>query len=161
MKGCAFTGHRQIKHSHKLRLRALLARAVRYAYSEGCREFYSGGALGFDLLAGEVVLEMKNEHPDIRLCMLLPCMNQDSKWSDSDRRQYERVVNSADEVICFSPVYYDGCMQVRNRELVTRSDILIAYLGRDRGGTAQTVRMALGRGVSVYNLYPTLENGER
>jgi len=160
MKGCAFSGHRFIPHSHLLRLRALVARAVRYAYSEGYRDFYNGGAMGFDLLAAEVVLEMKRDLPDIRLCMLLPCMNQDCKWAEADRKQYERVVNSADEVVCLSPAYYKGCMQVRNRELVARSDMLIAYLGQEQGGTAQTVRLARDSGLTVYNLFPTLENGE-
>lgn len=157
MKGCAFSGHRFIKHTHTMRLRALLGRAVRYAYGEGCRDFFSGGAMGFDLLAAEVVLDMKRELPDIRLVMLLPCIDQDKKWPDRDRAYYERIVNSADEVICLTPAYYNGCMQARNRELVRRADILIAYLERDSGGTAQTVRLAVDRGLEVYNLYRALE----
>lgn len=158
MDGCAFTGHRIIARTHRTRIRGLVARAIRYAYSEGCRTFYNGGAIGFDLLSAEVFEELKNELPDARLVMLLPCLNQDAKWSFSDRLTYQRIVNAADEVVCLSPAYYNGCMQARNRELVRRSDIVIAYLGRDSGGTAQTVKMARDRGLEVLNLYPALED---
>lgn len=161
MKSCGFTGHRRIEQNHWGAIRPLLARAVRYAYSEGCRDFYNGGAIGFDLLAAEAVLDLKRIYPDVRLIMVLPCMNQDSRWSESDRDKYERVVNSADKVICLSPIYYNGCMQARNRRIVEESDMLIAYLGRPQGGTAQTVRLAESHGLTVYNLFPTLERGER
>ena len=157
MTGCAFTGHRYIVASHKERIRELLVRAIRYCYAEGCREFYNGGARGFDLTAAEVFLALKDEMPDARLVMILPCAHQDAKWSSAESERFRRVLYLADEVICRSPVYYDGCMQVRNRELVSRSEILIAYLGQATGGTAYTVRLAQSRGLRVFNLYPALD----
>ena len=157
MAGCAFTGHRYIVASHKNRINELLVRAIRYCYAEGCREFYNGGALGFDITAAEVFLAIKDELPDARLIMVLPCADQDAKWSSAESERFRRVLYLADEVICMSPVYYDGCMQVRNRELVSRSEILIAYLGQATGGTAYTVRLAQSRGLRVFNLYPALD----
>lgn len=36
--------------------------------------FYgAGGALGFDTIAAQTVLEMKNEYPQLRLILVLPC----------------------------------------------------------------------------------------
>ena len=156
MQACSFTGHRTIGYTHRSRIAGCIYRAVLDAYGRGCRTFYDGGALGFDLLCAEIVEKMKKELPDIRLVMLLPCLNQDVKWSFEDRIRYERIVNSADEVICLSPTYYNGCMHARNRELVKRADMMIAYLGRDTGGTAQTVRMAQRAGLDVVNLYDEL-----
>jgi len=160
MKGCAFSGHRFIPHSHLLRLRALVARAVRYAYSEGYRDFYNGGAMGFDLLAAEVVLEMKRDLPDIRLCMLLPCMNQDEKWNAAQRDSYEFLLSNADEVEYVSEEYNESCMRERNFLLASRADILVAYVGHSRSGASQTVRMADSMGKTIYNLYPALEKSE-
>ena len=157
MRGCAFSGHRYIAASHRMRIKELLVRAIRYCYAEGCREFYNGGALGFDITAAEVFLAIKDELPDARLVMILPCAGQDTKWGMEERERFKRVLYLADEVICMSPAYYDGCMQVRNRELVSRSDILIAYLGQRTGGTAYTVKLAESRGLRVFNLYPALD----
>lgn len=161
MGGCAFTGHRYVSPSHELNIRQLIARAIRYAYAEGCREFYNGGAMGFDLIAAEVFLAIQPELPDSKLILLLPCANHASRWSLADRERYRRVLDLADEAICLSPGYYNGCMLVRNRELVSRSEMVIAYLGRAGGGTAYTVGLAESRGLRVFNLYPALEGGGR
>ncbi|MBQ2793582.1 MAG: DUF1273 family protein [Clostridia bacterium] len=157
MGGCAFTGHRYVSPSHEPYIRNLIARAIRFAYGEGCREFYNGGAVGFDLLAAEVFAAISDELPDARLILLLPCANHDSRWDRFDRERLSRVLSLADEVICLSPRYYNGCMLARNRELVLRSEIVIAYLGRDEGGTAYTVRLAKSRGARVFNIFPSLE----
>lgn len=161
MGGCAFTGHREISPSHEPNIRELLMRAIRYAYAEGCREFYNGGAVGFDLLAAEVFLAIQEELPNARLIMLLPCRNHDVRWSQLDRERLVRVITLADKVVYLSDEYYNGCMLARNRELVAHSEMVIAYLGRDGGGTAYTVRLAKGRGLRVFNLFPALDGGRR
>ncbi len=159
MGGCAFTGHRNITPSHERNIRGLIARAIRYAYAEGCREFYNGGAFGFDLLSAEVFLAIQEELPGARLILLLPCANHDCRWCALDRERFRRVLVLADEAICLSPTYYNGCMLVRNRELVSRSEMVIAYLGSEGGGTAYTVRLAQSKGCRVFNLYPALDGG--
>lgn len=154
---CSFTGHRQIKSSHKPEIYSLLHRAVEYAYSRGCNEFYSGGALGFDTLAAREVIRFRIDHPDVRLILLLPCIDQDKMWGESAQSSYEYLIDVADEVRYVSDGYTDDCMRRRNLALAEEADILIAYLGRARSGAAQTVRMAIEMGKEVYNLYPTLD----
>ena len=78
---CSFTGHRIIKKSHSAKLRELLSRAIEYAYSNGVRTFYSGGAIGFDTLAASEVIKFRASHPDTRLVILVPCPEQSAKWS--------------------------------------------------------------------------------
>jgi predicted Rossmann fold nucleotide-binding protein DprA/Smf involved in DNA uptake len=48
-------------------------------------------------------------------------------------------------------------MRERNFRLADRADILIAYVGHNRSGSAQTARMADNMGKTVYNLYKALE----
>ena len=157
MKSCAFTGHRQIKNEHRSALPALVLRAVEYAYSEGCRDFFAGGALGFDTVAAREVIRFRMRHPDVRLVLLLPCQNQTDMWSGYQQEAYDHVLACADEVKYISESYFDGCMRERNFALANAADILIAYVGRGRSGAAQTVRFAESLGKTVYNLYPTLE----
>lgn len=156
-KVCSFTGHRLIKKEHFSRLCALIDRAIDYAYSEGCRTFISGGAVGFDTLAARSVIRFRLSHPDARLVLLLPCINQDEKWSDAQRDAYEHILSSANEVEYVFDEYTDSCMKERNFRLADRADILIAYVGHNRSGSAQTARMADNMGKTVYNLYKALE----
>ena len=157
MKGCSFTGHRQIEHRHRYTVGDLVARAIAYAYGEGCRAFYLGGALGFDTVAAQQVLLFRMSHPDVTLNLVLPCKNQTERWSDSQRDMYEYLLSEADAVEYVSDEYTRSCMSARNRRLVQLCDMLIAYVGHERSGSSQTKRMAEQAGKTVYNLYPNLD----
>ena len=154
VSGCAFTGHRNIPGSHIPRLAGLLDRAIEYAYGRGCRNFYCGGALGFDTMAERAIIKKRMKYPDIKLILVLPCIDQASKWSHSDKDAYEYVLSMADEVEYVSQEYVADCMKMRNARLVELCDILIAYVGRKIGGAAQTYRMAASLGKEIYNLFP-------
>lgn len=153
---CSFTGHRQIEPELRIALLELIGRAIQYAYNEGCREFISGGALGFDTLVAREVIRFRITHRDVRLILALPCVNQDEKWSQRQKDAYNYTLSSADEVIYISDSYTATCMAERNAFLAQRADILVAYLGKQRSGAAQTVRMAEKLGKRIYNLYPAL-----
>jgi uncharacterized phage-like protein YoqJ len=157
MKACSFTGHRQIKREHEKELPNLVARAVKYAYEEGCRRFIAGGALGFDTLVAREVIKFRMHHPDVSLVLYLPCIAQDTKWKPQQKRLYEYLLSEADEVVYVSEEYTDGCMKERNRRIAEDADMLIAYVARTNSGAAQTVRMARELGREIYNLYPALE----
>lgn len=154
--GCSFTGHRSIAAEHRDSLGPLVARSIAYAYGEGCRDFFCGGALGFDTVAAREVVRFRLYHPDVRLVLLLPCTNQDEHWSSRERDAYNHLLSTADEVEYISDAYRDGCMRDRNLRLAEKCSILIAYCSRYNSGAGQTVRLAERLGRRVYNLWPTL-----
>ena len=160
-KICSFTGHRRIVSAHIPYISDLLYRGVEYAYSEGCRTFMTGGALGFDTLAASAVLRLREQCSDVRLVLCLPCRDQDADWSISQRRKYREIMNLSDAVIYVSDDYTPSCMRERNLRLAQECDILISYVGYSASGSAQTVRMAERLGKQVYNLYPSLDEKSR
>jgi uncharacterized phage-like protein YoqJ len=151
-KTCSFTGHRQIRTEDTENLKSLLKRGVKYAYDQGCRRFLAGGAIGFDTLAAEAVLELRDSFSDARLVLVLPCRDQDRYFSPEQKKIYKKILKSADELIYTGEVYTDTCMQTRNRFLAQNADIMLAYLYRERSGASQTVRLARENGAVVYNL---------
>lgn len=156
---CAFTGHRNIKQDHKARLPDLLERAIGYAYGKGCRRFITGGAIGFDTEAARQVLKFRLGHPDAELILFLPCLDQDSSWTVGQQDSYGYILSAANEVKYLSDSYDKSCMRRRNRAMAEECDIMIAYVGRDRSGSSQTLRMARELGKEAYNLYNELEKG--
>ena len=96
---------------------------------EGVTRFLSGGALGFDTLAAEAVLEIAADYPCVSLVIVRPCEDQ-------------------------TRAYRPGCMQERNRYLVEHSTVCLCYLTEPSGGTAYTVRYAASRSLPVLNLAP-------
>ena len=153
MMRCSFTGHRVIPESHLASLEDLVSRAISYAYEKGCREFYTGGALGFDTLCAKQIIRFRLIHNDVRFILVLPCKDQSEKWSASQRGMYDFTLASADEIIYTSDEYTPSCMKKRNQALADICDILIAYAERERSGAGQTVAMAKRQGKEVYNLF--------
>ncbi len=153
MENCSFTGHRYIPPESQMKLESRLMDAIEYVYREGCRNFYCGGALGFDTVAAKLVIQFKFKHRDVKLIMAIPCRDQDAKWSYAQKNMYEYILSSADEIIFISDEYTDDCMRRRNMYLADVCDVLIAYSGRENSGSAQTMRMAEKLGKTVYNLF--------
>lgn len=83
--------------------------------------------------------------------MVLPCRDQTRGWRENDIARYERIRAAADKVVYTSDEYAPGCMHKRNRHLVDRSAVCVAYCTRSTGGSAYTLSYAqkCGRRVIV------------
>ena len=151
-KTCCFTGHRVMSDQEKqiaaVRLRQVIAELVK----EGVVYYGAGGALGFDTLAAQTVLEMKKEFPQLCLILVLPCEDQTRNWRSEDIEIYEDIKARCDKVVYVSRRYTPDCMYKRNRHLVDHSGTCICYLKRENGGTAYTVGYAKKKSVHVINL---------
>lgn len=150
-----FTGHRVIPQTGRAELRRRLRAEVLRQIDAGATVFRAGGALGFDTMGAQTVLELREEHPAIRLELVLPCPGQSDRWSPLDISVYEEIRTQADSVRYVSPYYYSGVLQLRNRELVRGASVCIGYLTDSHshaGGTAYTVLRALAEGAEFVNL---------
>lgn len=146
---CCFTGHRDIPPEILPALAAKLEAVLRKLITGGTRTFYAGGALGFDTLAAETVLCLRDEFPQIRLILALPCREQTRGWPVASVEQYKRILHRADAVIYTSEHYTHGCMQRRNRFMVDQSAVCVAYCTRATGGSAYTLQYARKFGLRI------------
>ena len=152
---CCFTGHRDLPREgseERAQLLASLEAAVSDACKEGCRRFIVGGAKGFDLLAGEWILALKKVDPSVSLAVYVPHRAQADGYSFSDRERYRALLNGADEVLVLSETYHPGCMRERNARMVGDAQFCIAYVRRKPSGSAQTLRMAEAKGLTVLRI---------
>ena len=149
---CVFTGHRVVPQSEKRRLQRALLGAVEELYLAGYRVFCAGGAMGFDRMAADIVLSLKQKYADLRLMLILPCRDQAARWSVPERAAYDRQLREADEVRVLSETYYEGCMRERNRAMISLAGYCVAYVTTPRSGSAQTLHMADSKGIPVRNL---------
>ena len=149
---CCFTGHRKIPLNQLESVTQRLRDAVIASIKDGYLYFGAGGALGFDTLAAKIVLELRTIYPEIKLILVLPCLDQAEKWNEEDKEEYERIKSLADKVVYTSGNYFNGCMQRRNRHLIDNSSLCICYLTERIGGTAYTVNYARDKGCMVVNL---------
>lgn len=161
---CCFTGHRKLPAEKLCEIEKRIKEEIDRAYLGGYRRFLCGGALGYDTLCAYAVIEKRKECSDVLLILVLPCMAQDEKWSEEDRRVYREIYAACDECYCMSELYTDGCMQLRNRAMVDDSSLCIAYLENFKSGTSYTYNYAKKNGLVVINIADVdegkLEEGE-
>lgn len=152
METCCFTGHRIIKVTPELVQR--LQDTIINMIESGVTDFYDGGAIGFDMLCAETVIELKAEYSDIKLHLLLPCPPEEQVkgWNKSQVERYNKILQAADSVTVISEHYTRDCMKQRNGRLVELADCCICYCANPRSGTGQTVRFALNRGIRIVNI---------
>ncbi|MBQ8515809.1 MAG: DUF1273 family protein [Ruminococcus sp.] len=155
MKSACFTGHRNAPDDKQVA--KTLEKIIVQLIEEGVTHFYAGNARGWDYICERTVMLMRNRTYDqIRLHLLLPCSEEEQmrRWKQDDKKRAYMMMKAADCVELLSNEYYDGCMKVRNQELVDRSDVCICYYNERRfiSGTGQTVRMAQKKGIPVINV---------
>jgi len=158
-KTCCFTGNRPQKlscgfderHKECRRIKKKLSKSIKSAIKQGFTRFISGGALGVDTWAAEEVLALKRKYPLIMLEIAVPCLEQEAKWRDEDKKRYRNILEQADEVKVLEQHYTAECMGKRNKYMVNESSYVIAVWSGKRGGTANTIAYAksLERDVEV------------
>ena len=134
---CAFTGHREIPIGDYEKVKAFTKKTVDLLISRGVTEFISGGAVGYDMLAAEIVLDAKKYAP-VKLVIAVPCKGQERYYSFSDKARYRKILDNADDVVILSEHYYNGCMLVRNRYMVNKADFVLSYCNKTEGGSYYT-----------------------
>ena len=151
-KTCCFTGHRNIRNDDIPKIKEALKETIVGLINQGVFYYGAGGALGFDTIAAQTILELKNDYPQIKLILVLPCKNQTARWNEKDIDIYESIKAQADKYVYTSEDYYNGCMLKRNRHLVDNSAYCICYLTHNSGGTYYTYNYAAKKGLNVINI---------
>ncbi len=152
-KTICFTGHRDMKSPEKVKSR--LTEIIQNYIIQGYDTFLAGGARGFDNLAADVVIGLKEKYSHIRLIIVLPFPSHyrhEKNWGSTEIKEYKSVMRRADETITLLKEYQSGSYFKRNRYLVDNASLCIAYYRRNGSGTAYTVNYAEKSKITVINM---------
>ena len=156
MKTCAFTGHRPQHLPFGMNendercadlKETLKEQIINLIETEDVTHFITGMALGVDLYAAEIVLDLKARYPNITLESAIPCETQAIKWSMAQRERYYDIAARCDKETMLQSHYSPDCMDKRNRYMVDHADFIIAVWDGRPSGTGKTVTYARGRNV--------------
>ncbi len=151
-KICCFTGHRNIPKEIEEELFCELYSTIDTLSCEGYTIFRAGGAVGFDRMAADAVLALRQKNPQIKLHIYVPCIDQNKFFSEDENEYYMAQIKAADKIFCISKSYRKGCMLERNRAMVNGADACVAYVRRESGGSAYTVKYAKEQNCRVISL---------
>jgi Protein of unknown function (DUF1273). len=158
--GCFFSGHRELPDENLEAIYNLTRKQITEAIEKyDIKDFYAGGAVGYDMIASILVLSVKyNLYNHINLNLILPTPDYGSRyWKTPREREYYRIIlKSVNRIETISPHPYTGINFVRNKRLIECGcDLGIVYAEPDHksGGTQSTINLAVREGVRVVNIY--------
>ena len=133
----------------KIDIEKMFKGAIEY----GLKTFLTGMAEGFDMIATEILLELRKTK-NIKVIAVVPCANQELKWSAKQQERYRKILNLCDDKIILSDIYTPNCMNERNKYMVENSSVCIACFNGSSGGTKNTLLYAKQKGLKIKIINP-------
>ncbi len=149
---CCFTGHRDIPKCDEQKILTRVHYLLQPLLDKGVRYFGVGGAVGFDMIVAEYLLELRDRQgKKIKIISVLPYPEWREKWNEVDIYRQDEIMHRSDKVTFVRDAYCKDVYLIRDRKLVDESGYCICYCNRRTGGTAYTVRYAMKKGLQVFN----------
>lgn len=115
----------------------------------------SGMALGVDTAFWEVAAKLRKNNQNIRIEAALPFVGQEKKWTEKSQKQYKKMLSESDKVTIVSEGGFATYkMMARNRYMVNKSNIIIAVICKETGGTAQCIKYAKEHNKLIIEINP-------
>lgn len=115
----------------------------------------TGMALGVDTVFWEVAAKLRKSNKNIKIEAAVPFVGQEKKWTEKSQKQYKKMLSESDKVTIVSEGGFATYkMMTRNRYMVNKSDIIIAVICKETGGTAQCVKYAKEHNKVVIEINP-------
>ena len=151
----AFFGHREIDNPFKIEER--LEEQIHKLLSEHeYVDFLVGRDGEFDQFASSAVLRVRKQYRDDNssLILVLPYAKAEYLNNEDSFHDYYSDVEISYEASKAPP---KAAIQIRNREMVDRADLIICYIELEDGGAWQTVKYAMSQGKKIINLAMELD----
>lgn len=152
-KSCCFTGHRKIDSLKVDYINEITRNTIiDLIENKDVSIFYNGMAIGFDLLAARIVVELKDIYPYIQLICVIPFKGQENHWNGGNRNLYKNILGSSNERIYIQETFTYSAYQRRNVFMVDNSKYVIAFFDGSRGGTKNTLDYAKRYKTEIINI---------
>ena len=147
----AFFGHRYLDNFRNVE--RLLEEQIRKLIDEKeYVEFLVGRNGDFDQCVASSVLRVRKNYRDDNSALVLVLPYSTAEYRNNQQAFHDYYTDI--EICCAaSKAHPKSAIQIRNREMVERADLIICFVERHSSGAGQTVKYALERGKTVINLH--------
>ena len=146
----SFFGHREIKNALEVE-RKLEAKITELIQTKQYIEFLVGREGEFDILAASVVKRVKKQmdYGNCSLIWVLPYMKAEFRDNEKNYLEYYDDVEVCEQS---ANAHFKSAMQIRNRTMVDRSDLIICCIQHKSGGAYKTVQYAEKQDKNIFAL---------
>lgn len=146
----AFFGHRSIDNSYQIedRLDKMINRLIK---EKTYVEFLVGRNGEFDQYVSSAIIRAKKQYRDDNNfhVLVLPYATAEYLNNAPSFAKYYDEIEICPES---AHAYFKSAIQIRNRKIVDRADLIICFIDRKLGGAYQTIRYAQKQNKKIINL---------
>lgn len=139
-----------------IQMKTRLEEKIECCLDNGKSIFLNGCMSGFDILAGETVLKIRQYRPEIVCVTVAPFridFFENANWTPEWKRRALGVYLQSNLSFSLSENYRKGIYYERDRFLVDHSSLLICYYAGTGGGTKYTLDYAQQNSVLIQNVF--------
>ncbi len=163
---CAFVGHHPLRFPFGydeddemcIRIKNALHLQILSLYEEGVTDFYTDCEVGASMWGAELVLQLMQQHKQLRLFCVLPYEDHAKKWTPELRERYFYIHEKSCGIIMIGTHYSKGCHKRCGKYLVNHADILIAIYDSEAiphiEPATQLIAYARKKGREIIYIYP-------
>ena len=146
----AFFGHRYIDNPFQIeeRLDIIIERLIR---ENEYVEFLVGRNGDFDLYVSSTVCRAKKKYRDDNNLLVLVLPYPTAEYQNNVE-YFEEYYDEIEICQASAKAHFKGAMQIRNREMVDRSDLIVCCIDHESGGAYQTIQYAQKQNKKIINL---------
>jgi len=146
----AFFGHRYI--DNPLKVEELLEEQIRKLINEKeYVDFVVGRNGEFDQCVSSTVLRVRKNVRDDNSALVLMLQYPTAEYLNNEE-YFHNYYTDVEISRAASMAHPKSAIQIRNREMVDRSDLVICYVDNNHGGAWQTVKYAMEKEKNIINL---------
>ncbi|MDC7952009.1 DUF1273 domain-containing protein [Liquorilactobacillus mali] len=126
-------------------LKSILKDAIRQKAEDGLEWVLVGGQSGIEQMTAEVVCSMKKEFPELKVAMMLPYSDFESRWKEERKATFALLKSQVDFCATVSSKEYKSPQQLRNWQkfmLEHTEEALLVYDSEFEGKTKYDVLAA-------------------
>lgn len=146
----AFFGHRDF-YAHYQCEKKLMPILKELLNTKEYVDFLVGRNGEFDIFASSCVKRAKNELWDCNSSLVLVLPYPTAEFRNNEK-YFEDFYDEIQVCEKSSMAHYKSAIQIRNKDMVDRADLVICYIEHNKGGAYQTIQYAIKAEKRVINL---------
>ena len=114
---------------------------------EGLEWVIVSGQLGVETWAAELIFELKKVHPDLKLAVITPFLEQEKNWNETKQEQYRAIIANADFHTSLTKKPYEAPWQFveKNKFFMRNSDGILIIYDSENEGSPKFIKEAADR----------------
>lgn len=126
-------------------LKAFIKHKLEQYLDEGLEWVLIQGQIGIELWTAEVVIELRESYPDLKLGIITPFYGHTSKWNEQNQAKYNKIVQEADFLESVHHTEYEGPHQFKQTDqfMLDHSDMSLLIYDEEQEGSPKFFKRML------------------